>query len=75
MRDDAAALVPRLIAVMDLPADRSTRKRNHEHVLEALGQLGPAAKAAIPRLRLWAEDNDASTAAAAQEALAKVERK
>jgi HEAT repeat protein len=58
LHDDADVIVPRLIALMDQPADVSTRRnRNCQHAFEALRLLGPGAKAAVPRLRALAADD------------------
>jgi hypothetical protein len=73
--DEAAVVVPRLIALTKVLAERSMRRRNQEHALAALELLGPKAKAAIPRMRALAEDDDEAVAAAAERALAKVEGK
>jgi HEAT repeat protein len=74
-RDDADLIVPRLLALMELPAVMSGRNNGREYVIEALGLLGPSAKAAIPRLRVLAEDNDDVIARTAVRALEKIEGK
>jgi hypothetical protein len=45
------------------------------HAAEALGMLGPAARAAVPRLRQLAEDEENEIAEAATRALERIERK
>jgi HEAT repeat protein len=71
--DDADVIVPKLLALMEQPTNRNTRHRNCQHALEALGLLGPKAKAALPRLRALAEDDDNVLAEAAARAVEAVE--
>jgi HEAT repeat protein len=73
LRDDADVIVPRLIALTERPADAPTRRYDRRLALEALGLLGPKAKAALPTLRALAEDDDNEVAEAAARALEAVQ--
>ena len=73
--DDVDAIVPRLVALTEQAATASRRRDNCELALEALRLLGPKAKAAIPRLRALAEDDDNEVAETAARALEAVEAK
>jgi HEAT repeat protein len=69
LRDDADVIVPRLIALTERPAPASGRPYQLKLALETLRLLGPKAKAALPRLRALAEDEDDEIAWAAGRAL------
>jgi hypothetical protein len=76
LHEDAEVIVPRLIALIDQPANPYTRRsRNCQHAFDALSLLGPNAKAALPKLRALANDDDKVIADAAARALEKVEGK
>jgi HEAT repeat protein len=61
----AAAAVPNLIHVVEGDADLPVRER----AAWALGEIGPAAKAATPALRVAADSSDARLARLAKKAL------
>jgi HEAT repeat protein len=75
LHDDAEVIVPKLIALILLPAKRFERVANCEHAAEALGMLGSRAKAAIPQLRQLLADEDDGVAKAAAKALEAIEGK
>jgi HEAT repeat protein len=72
LRNDADVIVPKLIEMLDRKADGYARVLNCVDAAQALGMLGPAANAAVPRLRQLAEDDDNEIARAAAWALGKI---
>jgi HEAT repeat protein len=64
--------VPRLAAVLRRPADGTAKDWAREHAAEALGMLGPAAKAAVPDLRRLLDGDDDALAEAAARALERI---
>jgi hypothetical protein len=66
LHDDADVIVPKLIALIEQPANRYWGNSTREHAFEALSLLGPKAKAAVPRLRAMAESKTALADAAAR---------
>lgn len=73
LQKDADAIVTKLIALLERPAEGFQRQDNCEHAAEALGMLGPKAKAALPVLRRLAQDQENEIAEAAAKALEKIE--
>jgi HEAT repeat protein len=75
LREDAGLIVPKLMALTERKADSYARITHCVHAAEALGMFGPPAKAAIPRLRQLAQDEETEIAEAAVRALEKIEGK
>lgn len=66
MTDDAAAIAPKLIPLIEKPArDNSMRLA----AIECLGKMGPSAKSAEPALRRLMDGDDTALAIAAAEAI------
>ena len=75
LRDDAGAIVPRLMAHIQEPAPAARWHYQREHAIEALGLLGPKATAALPLLRVLHNDENDAVAEAAAKAIEKIEAK
>jgi HEAT repeat protein len=73
--DDAEKIVPGLITLLQRDAKRYDRIRNCQHAAEALGLLGPKARAAVPHLRKLLDDEEDEIVEAALRALEKIEGK
>ena len=68
-------IVPKLLVLTENKARPYLGTDFCVHAAEALGMLGPAARAAVPRLRQLAEDEENEIAEAATRALERIERK
>jgi len=75
LADDAEVIVPKLLELLDRKGEGYARVANCMPAIQSLGMLGPRAKAAIPRLRQLAQDNEDEIADAAAWALGKIEAK
>jgi HEAT repeat protein len=73
MPDDAAVIVPKLTALLELKGKPFERAERCKCVAEALGLLGPRARDAAPALRRLLEDDDNQIVDAAEQALEKIE--
>jgi HEAT repeat protein len=74
--EEADVIVPKLVSLTERKTNNELqRSSNCVLVARCLGQLGPAAKAAIPRLRQLADDDDNDIADAAAAALTRIEGK
>jgi HEAT repeat protein len=73
--DDAEKIVPGLIALLQRKAKSYARISNCQHAAEALGMLGPKARAAVPHLRKLLDDEEDEIVEAALSALEKIEGK
>ena len=72
---DADVIVPKLVKLLGRKAEGYRRKDNCRDACEALGLLGPKAKAAVPALRRLLEDDENEVAEMAARALEKIEAK
>lgn len=72
LADDAEAIVPKLVTLLERPAKEGRRLSNIEYATEALGTLGPAAKAAVPALRKLLDDPQPRVPDRAAQALEKI---
>jgi len=75
LRNDADVVVPKLIELLERMTEGFRRVDNCQHAAEALGLLGPKAKAAIPHLRRLLDDEENNIADATAKALEKIEGK
>jgi HEAT repeat protein len=75
LQDDVDAIVPKLIGLVERKAEPYARVENCEQACEALGLLGPKAKAAIPYLRRLLDEDENRIVDAATRALEKIETK
>jgi hypothetical protein len=73
LQEDADLMVPKLIDLLNRKVEGNARVGNCVNGAQVLGLLGPRAKAAVPRLRELAQDDDNEIAAAAEWALSKIE--
>jgi hypothetical protein len=72
LRDDADVIVPNLLELTRRPGDGYTRITNTVHALEALGMLGPRARAAVARVRELTQDDEIEIAEEAARALERI---
>jgi HEAT repeat protein len=75
MKAEADDIVPKLISVAEIKGDTYEHSDTRENAINALANLGPLAKVAIPSLRKLADSDDDATANAAVKALASIEKK
>jgi HEAT repeat protein len=75
LRDDADVIVPKVLELTQRKAEGQARIHNCVDAAHCLGLLGPRAKAAIPRLRQLADDEENEIVDAAALALSKIEAK
>ncbi len=73
--EDSDVIVPKMIALTERKAGKEARRQYCLEGIEVLASLGPLAKAALPRIRRLAKDEDEEIASAAALALAKIEGK
>jgi HEAT repeat protein len=76
LSDDSETVVPKLIELLERKGEGFDRAERCQHAADALGLLGPKARAAVPCLRrLLDDDDDDAVAVAAERALEKIEGK
>jgi HEAT repeat protein len=71
---EAAVIVPKLVDSLRRLAKGSIITDHRRAVAEALGLLGPKAKAAAPHLRKLLDDDDDEVVAAARQALERISK-
>ena len=72
LRDDAELIVPKMVELLGRPAKGLDRVYDCQAAAEALGLLGPKARAAVPALRKVLDDDENEAVDAARRALEKI---
>ena len=72
LTDDADVIVPKLLEMLELKEGERSSIYEHGYLVKSLGQFGPRAAAAVPRLRKLQVEADHELATLIDEAIARI---